>query len=251
MEMIRDTTLRNATSPKSTEQLEAPLVFPQFEDIPSFANREGVIYVSQPVFVGTDVAIIATPSRITVETQTDHALDRSRVSALCEYRADALQALAAKIFASVGGDTVRLEGKLVRPYPALSGFVDIHRTLVFNAQNCILECPYQEVIFDEDVDRIPRFITFLADDNAENIHALTRDATSAVIKSNIFDDRDPIRFEGLFWIPLSRNGYWPSFFTPYEPHRFCERQASDWMRKIHRQEHGEIIHVDRLNGIAW
>lgn len=254
MEMIRDTPLQNATSAtplNGKKPPEAPLDFPRFEHIPSFAGREGVIYVSQPVFVGVDFAITVTPTGMSVETRSDHAPDKSQVSELCEPRVSALQALATKIFASVGGDTVRLEGKLVRPYPEFSGFIDIHRTLVFDAQNCILEYPYQEVIFEEDVDRIPRFITFIANDNAENIHSVTRDATSAVIKSNILDDGDPVRFEGLFWIAVSRNGYWPGFFTPYEPHRFCEPQASDWMRKIHRQEHGEIIHVDHLNGIAW
>jgi hypothetical protein len=254
MEMIHHTTLQDATSatpPKTREPLEAPLDFPRFEDIPPFAHREGVIYVSQPVFVGTDVAVTLTPTGMTVETRSDHAPDRSRASALCGYRAEALQSLAAKIFACVGGDAVRLQGKLVRPDPAFSGFIDIYRTLVFDAGTCILEYPYEEAIFEEDIDSIPRFITFLADDTAEAVHALTRDATSAVIRCNILDESDPVRFEGLFWMPLSRNEYRPGFFVPYEPDRFCEQQASDWMRKIHRQERGEIIHVDRLMGIAW
>ncbi|AHF86811.1 hypothetical protein RLEG3_28190 [Rhizobium leguminosarum bv. trifolii WSM1689] len=146
---------------------------------------------------------------------------------------------------------MQLQGKLVRPDPALAGFIDIHRTLVFDARSGILEYPYEETMFEEDIDSIPRFITFLAKDNAETVYALTRDATSAVFRSNILDDSDPVRFEGLFWMPINRKEYRPGFFVPYEPNRFCEAEACDWMRKIHRREFREIIHVDRLNGIGW
>lgn len=252
MEMIRDTILEASNSlglPR--KQFGPPLDFPRFEDIPPFGAREGVIYVSQPVFVGTDVAITLTPTGMTVETRSDHAPDRSWASALCMNHANELQTLAAKIFAKVGGDAVRLKGKLVRPYPAVAGFIDIHRTLIFDAETCILEYPYQEQIFEEDTDRIPRFITLLADDAAQAIHALARDATSAVIRSNILDEREPVRFKGLFWIPVSREGHRPGFFIPYEPDRFSELEARDWMKKVHRREFRDIIHVDHLNGIGW
>jgi hypothetical protein len=234
-----------------TLQVPCPLDLLAFDRVLPFIDDARTFYVSQPVFTGGDVTILVTSSGTEVESTTDHALETAYLSRMCACHSTKLRRLADKIFRTIGGDTIRLDGILFRLNPERSGFIDIYRIVVFDGDTHLLELPYQETIFVEDGARVPRFVMPIAANTALHGLDLARDATSALIKTNIMDDEEPVRFKGLIWIPLQRERYRPSFFVPYEEDRCSEEDACNWMRKVHRRDFRDLCYVDCLRGIEW
>lgn len=234
-----------------TLQVPCPLDLLSFERVLPFVDDDRTVYVSQPVFAGRDVTILVTSTGIEVDSRTDHALETAYVFRMCACHSTKLRRLAKKIFRKIGGDTIRLDGILVRLNAERSGFIDIYRIVVFDGDTHLLELPYQETIFVEDGARVPRFVMPIAAITARHGLDLVQDATSSLIRANIMDDQEPVRFKGLIWIPLHRQRYRPSFFVPYEADRCSEEDACNWMQKVHRRDFRDLCYVDYLSGIDW
>lgn len=222
-----------------------------FDQILPFIGDTVVIYVSQPVFVGTDITVTLTPTDIKVDARTDDPFDRDWVFTLCKEHEAALRSLATKTLSRFDACSIRLLGKLVQPHPDLAGYIDIYRTLVFNDRGCILDYPYQMQIFEEDYGRIPRFVVSVKKDTAKAIQTITRDATAAFIRSDFRNENDTVWFEGFYWMSVQQARYRPSFFVPYEPGRFSEMDACDWISTALSQGFPDIAFVRHLNGVEW
>ncbi len=80
---------------------------------------------------------------------------------------------------------------------------------------------------------------------------LAQDATSSLIKANIMDDQEPVRFKRLIWIPLHRGRYRPSLSVPYKADRCSEEDACNGMQKVHRRDFRDLCYVDYLSRIDW
>lgn len=234
-----------------TLQVPCPLDLLAFDRVLPFIDDARTFYVSQPVFTGGDVTILVTSSGTEVESTTDHALETAYVSRMCACHSTKLRRLADKIFRTLGGDTIRLDGTIVRLNPERSGFIDIYRIVVFDGDTHLLELPYQETIFVEDGARVPRFVMPIAAITARHALNLAQDATSSLIRANIMDDQEPDRFKGLLWIPLHRERYRPRFFLPHEADRRSEEDACNWMQKVNRRDFRDLCYVDYLSGIEW
>lgn len=228
-----------------------PEMSTSFEQILPSIGDGAAIYISQPVPIGTDITLTLTSTDIKVDAGTDHPFDRNWVSTLCKDHEAALRRLAIKILSHLQGDSVRLVGKLVQPHPHLAGYIDIHRTLVFNDHGCILDYPYQMKIFEEDYGSIPRFVVNVDKDTAKPIQTVTRDATSAFIRSDLRNENDTVWFEGFYWMSIHQTRYRPGFFVPYEPGRFSELEACEWMTRAVGQGFPDIVFVRHLEGVEW
>ncbi len=222
-----------------------------FDQILPFIGDQAAIYVSQPVFVGTDITVNLTSTDIKVDARTDHPFDHNWVSTLCKEHEAALWSLATKTLSHFKADSVRLIGKLVQPHPDLAGYIDIYRVLVFTDRGCILDYPYQMQIFEDDDRRIPRFVISIAKDTVKAIQTITQDATAAFIRSDLLSEDDTVWYEGFCWMSVHQTMYRPSFFVPYEPGRFSEVDACAWMSKAVRQGFPDIAFVTHLDGIEW
>lgn len=254
MHLTRDSNwsiLGSANQPSSQMHFGSPKHSTSFDQILPFVGDETAIYVSQPVFVGTSITVTLTPTDIKVDARTDHPLDRDWVFTLCQEHEAELRSLATRTLNRFDAGSMRLLGKLVQPHPDLAGYIDIYRTLVFNDHGCILDYPYQMQIFEEDYGRIPRFVISVTKDMAEAIHTTTRDATAAFIRSDLRNEDDTVWFEGFYWMSAQQTRYRPSFFVPYEPSRFSEIEACDWMSKVLRQGFPDIAFVRHLDGVEW
>lgn len=222
-----------------------------FDQTLPFIGDKPVIYISQPVFVGTYVAITLTPMAIKVDARTDAPFDRDWVLTLCKEHEAELRSFGAKTLNRFDAGSMRLLAKLVQPHPDLGGYIDIYRTLVFNESGCILDYPYQMQIFEEDYGRIPRFVVSVEQAKANAIQAIARDATAAFIRSDLRNEDDTVWFEGLYWMSVHQTRYLPGIFVPYEPGRFSETDACHWMSKAFRHGFTDIAFVNHLDGVEW
>ncbi len=228
-----------------------PKMSTSFDQILPIIGDDTVIYISQPVSVGTDITVTLTSTDTKVDARTDPPFDRNWVSTLCREHEAALRSLAIKIFSHSKADSVRLLGKLVQPHPHLAGYIDIYRTLVFSDHGCILDYPYQMQISEEDYGRVPRFVVSVKKETVKAIQAITRDTTAAFIRSDLRNENDTVWFEGFYWMSVHQTRYRPGFFVPYEPGRFSEMDACDWMSKVLRPGFPDIVFVPHLNGVEW
>jgi hypothetical protein len=228
-----------------------PQMSTSFEQILPFIGDDTVIYISQPVPVGVDITVTLTSTYIKVDARTDDAFVRDWISTLCKEHEAALRSLAIKILSHLKAGSVRLLGKLVQPHPHLAGYIDIYKTLVCNDHRCILDYPYQMQIFEEDCGRIPRFVVNVNKDTAKAIQTITRDATAAFIRSDLRNENDTVWFEGFYWMSVHQTRYRPGFFVPYEPGRFSELEACEWMTKVVSQGFPDIVFVRHLDGVGW
>ncbi|AUX77974.1 MULTISPECIES: hypothetical protein [Sinorhizobium] len=254
MELSRDfnsSTFNSIHQLRDQAHIDAPNHSASFDRILPLIGDKAVIYVSQPVPVGTDVTVTLTPTDIKVDARTDQPFNREWVSAQCKEHEAELRSLARRTLSRFDACSMRLLGKLVQPHPDLAGYIDIYRTLVFNDRGCILDYPYQMQIFDEDYGRIPRFVVSVTKDMAKAIQTITRDATAAFIRSDLRNEDNTVWFEGFYWMSVQQARYRRSFFVPYEPGRFSETEACDWMSKALRQGFAEIAVVRHLDGIEW
>lgn len=222
-----------------------------FETLIPLLQEEEIAYVSHPVFQGADVSITVTADAISHFSGLTDAEDIGWFSAECQEASDRLHEFRERVTRATGGNAIRLNGRFVRLRPEHPGYIDIHQTVVIDDQTPLIECPYQEQIFENDTARVPRFVTWLSANTALEAIAVVQDATCALIRSDVLDDDQPARFEGMLWLPVARDKFRPSFFIPYDPSHLSEDEAWAWISKIHRRGFRNIFYVDGLEEIRW
>jgi hypothetical protein len=211
-----------------------------FEDIASYLEP-GIAYVSQPVFNGIDCSIWISASAVQPVQQQSDEVDPHWLAAMCDVYSDELQRAHRRLAEEYGGDSIRLDGRIVLSEPGSPDLIDIHRIVIFSGDAPLFERPYTEHIFENDA-ACSRLLTFVI--SPEDAMRATRDWTSAMIRANSLEENGDSLFEGFLWLPLKTGRYRPSVFVSYHSQRFSEIEACEWSRRLFRREIENCFHID-------
>lgn len=206
------------TNPKSFEEI-ADLIAP------------GTVYVSHPVFVGPPISIWISKQCIYPAPPPRDDTRHWGVEKVLRKRTEALVKMRYHICGEFGGDSIRLDGRIVRHGQGQADDIDIYRCVVFDGSIPIAERPHHERIFCQD----DVFDLIFAFPNSQNSTSISRQAKSA---SAAFLDENGIvadGYEGMLWVPLRTDRHLPSvFMEPDAP--MSRKQAQARLRKL--AEHG-------------
>jgi hypothetical protein len=225
---------------QSAASILRPAIHTSFAEIAPSVEL-GDLYVSQPVFHGQAIAIDVTQGMIRGAIDSI-ASDQRRLEQICKTYGLELHHAYTKLTARYGGDRVRLDGRMVQLDAELPSFVDIHRIVLLDRGQILFERPYQEQIFEEDCGHVPRLVTSIR--CVEETDRLTQDWTSAMIRANILDDAEPVRIQGLLWLPFRPDRFRPSVFKEYDPSRFSELEACAISSDLVRGKVGNVVYMN-------
>ena len=244
-------------TPPSTPQLsaEASIMTPDlhrlmsFEEITPWLDRE-ITYVAHPLFEGQDVSIVVDSTGFRIGENLLGREDLDRVSKICSESADRLRAFLNRVIRTVGGDTVRLDGRVVSQQRGMPWCVDIHRTVVLDNGNPIMECPYDEEIFELDERPHMRLFTWLSQDNSHTMHRALQDLSFSFVQRMELDDR-PVKVSGTLWLPVNSDRHRPSCYVPFKPSPMSTAAVEAFLASVFSKRIDDLYHLEGLEITPW
>lgn len=239
----------------ATQQLPSATLAPDthrllsFEEITPWLDRE-ITYVAHPIFQGQDITIVVDSNGFHIGENLLGREDLDRVSKICSESADRLRAFLNRVIRTVGGDTLRLDGRVVSQQRGMPWCVDIHRTVVLDQGTPMMECPYDEEIFELDERPPMRLFTWLSPDNSHAMKGALQDLTFSFVQTMELEDR-PVEISGTLWLPVNSDRHRPSFYVPFKPSPMSPVAVEAFLACMFSKRIDDLYHLEGLEITPW
>lgn len=237
------------STPKASTLPPDPRRLLALEEIIPWLDRE-IAYVAHPLFDGQDVTIVVDESGFRIEEKLVSAEELDRLSKICNESQDRLREFFEQVIKTVGGDTVRLDGRIVAEQRGMPWCLDIHRTVVLDKGNQIIECPYDEKIFPLDEQPHLRLFTWLSQDTADAMKNTLQDLTFSIVDI-IARGQRPVKISGTLWLPVNNDRYRPSFFVPFKPSPMSTAMVEAFLANLFSKQIDHLYHLEGVEITPW
>ena len=212
------------------------------DDILPWLDRE-ITYVGYPVLAGIEIAVNLSADGFNINIESDDANDVAWLSELCNARSEQLTNFFERVKRALPSDSVRLDGRIVPDTSNRSSRIIIYRTVVFAGGVPVLECPYNEDLFEADEKCGRHLFAWMSERSAAVSFVILNAITTAA--AAMARARE-VEISGVLWLPVNHDRYRPSFHTSLDTTLLPPSAVEPFMTALFS---GQIVDFYELEGL--